>query len=50
MTVCGRWVGQGGGEKTQQETLADPAGASWRGCSVVSWMAQAPAFPSVWEW
>ena len=23
MTVCGRWVGRDGGERTQQETLAD---------------------------
>ena len=33
-SVCGRWVGRDGGERTQQETLADQAGASWRGRSV----------------
>ena len=32
-----------GGERTQQETLAERAGASWRGRSVVRWVAQAPA-------
>ena len=41
-TVCGRWSGRGGGERTQQETLADRAGASWRGRSVVRWVAQVP--------
>ena len=30
MAVCGRWAGQDGGERTQQETLA-PGGASLRG-------------------
>ena len=44
MTVRGRWVGQDGGERMQQETLADRVGASSRGCSVVSWMAQTPAY------
>ena len=47
MTVCGRWVGGDGGERTQQETLADRAGASWRGRWVVRWIAQTPALPSV---
>ncbi len=50
MTVCGRWPGRGGGERTQQETLADRAGASWRGRSVVRWMAQTPALPSGRKW
>ena len=49
MTVCGRWVGRDSGERTQQETLTDRAGASWRGRSVVRWMAQTPALPSGWE-
>ena len=42
VTVCGRWSGRDGGERTQQETLADRDGASWRGRSVVRWVAQAP--------
>ena len=50
VTVCGRWVGRDGGERTQQETLADRAGASWRGRSVVRWMAQTPALPSGRKW
>ena len=50
VTVCGRWVGRDGGERTQQETLADRAGASWRGRSVIRWMAQTPTLPSGWEW
>ena len=33
-TVWGRWAGRDGGERTQQETLADRAGASLRGRSV----------------
>ena len=39
-----------GGERTQQETLAEGAGASWRGRSVVRWVAQAPALLSGWKW
>ena len=39
-----------GGERTQQETLAERAGASWRGRSVVRWVAQAPALPSGRKW
>ena len=50
VTVCGRWVGRDSGERTQQETLTDRAGASWRGRSVVRWVAQAPTLPSGWEW
>ena len=50
MTVCGRCAGRDGGERTQQKTLADRAGASWRGRSVVRWVAQAPTVPSGWEW
>ena len=30
MAVWGRWAGRDGGERTQQETLAERAGASWR--------------------
>ena len=50
VTVCGRCAGRDGGERTQQKTLADRAGASWRGRSVVRWVAQAPTVPSGWEW
>ena len=50
VTVCGRWVGRDSGERTQQETLTDRAGASWRGRSVVRWKAQTPALPSGREW
>ena len=39
-----------GGERTQQETLAERAGASWRGRSVVRWVARAPALPSGRKW
>ena len=39
VTVWGRWAGRDGGERTQQETLAERAGASWRGRSVVRWVA-----------
>ena len=42
VTVCGRWAGRDGGERAQQETLADRTGASWRGPSVVRWVAEAP--------
>ena len=35
VTVCGHWVGGDGGERTQQETLAERGGASWRGRSVI---------------
>ena len=38
VTVCGRWAGRDDGERTQQETHADRAGASWRGRSVIRWM------------
>ena len=50
MAVCGRWAGQDGRERTQQETLADRAGASWWGRSVGRWVAQAPTLPSGWKW
>ena len=50
VTVCGRWAGRDGGERPQQETLADRAGASWRGRSVVRWVAQAPTLPSGRKW
>ena len=50
VTVWGRWAGRDGGERTQQETLAERAGASWRGRSVVRWVAQAPALPSGRKW
>ena len=39
-----------GGERTQQETLAERAGASWRGRSVVRGVAQAPALLSDRKW
>ena len=48
--VCGRWAGRDGGERTQQEALADRGGASWRGRSVVRWVAQAPTLPSGRKW
>ena len=50
MNVWGRWEERDGGERTQQETLADRAGASWRGRSVVRWVAQAPTLPSGRKW
>ena len=50
MAVWERWAGRDGGERTQQETLADRAGASWRGRLVVHWVAQAPTLPSGSEW
>ena len=50
VTVWGRWAGRDGGERTQQETLAERAGASWRGRSVVRWVAQGPALPSGRKW
>ena len=34
VTVCGRWSGRDGGERRQQETLADRDGASLGGRSV----------------
>ena len=37
-------------DRTRQESLADRAGASWRGRSVVRWMAQTPALPSGRKW
>ena len=37
-------------DRTRQEARADRAGASWRGRSVVRWMAQAPALPSGRKW
>ena len=40
VTVWGRWAGRDGGERTQQETLAERAGASWRGRSVVRTLGQ----------
>ena len=40
VTVWGRWAGRDGGERTQQETLAERAGASWRGRSVVRALGQ----------
>ena len=46
VTVWGRWEERDGGDRTQQEALADRAGASWRGRSVVRWVAQAPTLPS----
>ena len=47
VTVCGRCAERDGGERTQQKTLADRAGASWRGRSVVRWVAQAsPSYSS----
>ena len=48
--VCGRWAGRDGGERTQQEALPDRAGKSWRGRSVVRWVAQAPTLPSGRKW
>ena len=50
VAACGRWAGRDGGERTQQETLADRAGASWRGRSVVRWVAQAPTVPPGRKW
>ena len=50
MTVWGRWEERDGEDRTQQETLADRAGASWRGRSVVRWVAQAPTLPSGRKW
>ena len=38
VTVWGRWSGRDGGERTQQEALADQTGTSLRGPSV-GWMA-----------
>ena len=40
MAACGRWAGQDGRERTQQETLADRDGASWRGRWVGRLMGQ----------
>ena len=40
VTAWGRWAGRDGGERTQQETLAERAGASWRGRSVVRTLGQ----------
>ena len=34
VNVWGRWAGRDGGDRTQQETLADRDSASWRGCSI----------------
>ena len=50
VAVWERWAGRDGGERTQQETLADRAGASWRGRLVVRWVAQAPTLPSGSDW
>ena len=50
VTVWGRWEERDGGERTQQEALADRAGASWRGRSVVRGVAQAQTLLSGWEW
>ena len=43
-------AGRDGGERTQQETLSDRAGASLRDGWVVWWMGQSPTVPSGWEW
>ena len=50
MAVCGRCGGQDDGERTQQGTTPDRAGASWRRPSVGRWVSQWPAAPSGWEW
>ena len=47
MAVCGRWAGQDGGERAQQETLAPVGGdvGHWRTGGVrpgVEWLAAGP--------
>ena len=43
LAVCGRWTGRDGGERTQQETLADRGGTSWGRWISCRWV-------SGWEW
>ena len=50
LDVCGRWAGQDGGDRTQQETLADRSGASWRGRLVGRLMGSVADGSSGWEW
>ena len=46
-----RWaLGDKRGQRIRQGALPDLMGASWRGCSIVRWMAQTPALPSVRKW
>ena len=49
-TVWGRWARRDGGERTQQEGLADQGGASLRGVRLAGWRVSCRRAPSGWEW
>ena len=49
-TVWGRWARRDGGERTQQDGLADQGGASLRGVRLAGWRVSCRRAPSGWEW
>ena len=49
-TVWGRWARRDGGERTQQEGLADQGAASLRGVRLAGWRVSCRRAPSGWEW
>ena len=49
-TVWGRWARRDGGERPQQEGLADQGGASLRGVRLAGWRVSCRRAPSGWEW
>ena len=49
-TVWGRWARRDGGERMQQEGLADQGGASLRGVRLAGWRVSCRRAPSGWEW